>query len=153
RRVGALDDPGEERAHHECRRRRAESKDHGIPEQSRNVPTRISLDKIIKRQTARSESGIFGEGVVKERRERNKDEPNHDDNTADEHEICRPRESSKATRHSDAAQILETAVGSAQAARSDPSPQKARRESGKEKRNSPSLEQLIEKPLPFALLV
>src|SRR5262249_56282477 len=28
-----------------------------------------------------------------------------------------------------------------------------RRESGKEKRNSPSLEQLIEKPLPFALLV
>src|SRR5262249_58668675 len=28
-----------------------------------------------------------------------------------------------------------------------------RRESGKEKKNSPSLEQLIEKPLPFALLV
>src|SRR5262245_19423441 len=34
-----------------------------------------------------------------------------------------------------------------------PLPRSPRRESGKEKRNSPSLEQLIEKPLPFALLV
>src|SRR5262245_3268028 len=95
RRVGALYDPGDERAHHECRHRRAESKDHGIPEQSRNVPTRISLDKIIERPTARSESGIFGEGVVEERRERNKDEPNHDDNAAGEHEVWRARERSQ----------------------------------------------------------
>jgi hypothetical protein len=86
-RVGALDDPGDERAHHECRHRRAERKDHGIPEQSRNMPTRISLDQIIERQTARSESGIFGEGVVDERRERNKDEPNRNNNAANEHEV------------------------------------------------------------------
>src|SRR5262249_30441450 len=151
RRVGALDDPGEERAHHECRRRRAESKDHGIPEQSRNVPTRISLDKIIKRQTARSESGIFGEGVVKERRERNKDEP-------------KPRRKNRRTGGSlTGPGRPANRPATATPRRSSRRPlavlkQRApiplpRRESGKEKRNSPSLEQLIEKPLPFALLV
>src|SRR5262245_65024831 len=102
RRVGALDDPGDERAHHECRHRRAESKDHGIPEQSRNVPTRISLDKIIERKPARPESRVFGEGGVDERRERNNDEPNRNNNAADEQEVRRARESSQPAENRDA---------------------------------------------------
>ena len=84
RRVGALDRPGNERAHDKGGERGADREHHGIAEQAEDVPAGICFDEVIERQAAGAEPGVFREGVVKQRRERNEDKPGGEHDAEDE---------------------------------------------------------------------
>src|SRR5260370_7544544 len=87
-----------------------------MPKQSQDVPARIGLGEIVERERAGTESGIFGEGVVDKRRQRDENKPDRDDDAADQQNVGQVQTRSEPTGGSDARQPVQTCVGDAHSA-------------------------------------
>jgi len=86
RRIGALDHPGDRAPHHERDRCARRCEQQRIAQQAQDVPAGIGVDEIGKRESAWTEAGVLGEGVIEKRGQRHENEPCGNSEACDQHQ-------------------------------------------------------------------
>jgi len=87
RRIGALDRPGNEAADEKGHDRGAERVDDRVGKKAQDPRRGIGLDEIVERESAKTQSGVFGERGDEQRRDRHQHQPSADGDADDQQDV------------------------------------------------------------------